>query len=221
MPLYIVRWPRAEASIVRANNEEHLRDILDELADPSCARWELYDGPLWIDFDLPTIPAEVGGDRKVDADAALGDDGGITFRVGIGSTDTTEAMRTTIASWAFPRLQAVVEERADALSGPIKRALSDEEAHWRNRFERALVAELEDMQVHLYRGRVERGQVKDPEQRTLLELLGVSKPPPWLAVMRRKLKRKLKQKRTKPKEAAEGVGVRLMSAELTAPTASP
>jgi hypothetical protein len=53
MPLYLVRWPDLSACIVRARNEDDLSVILDELADPSDCRWSIYNGPLWIEFELP------------------------------------------------------------------------------------------------------------------------------------------------------------------------
>jgi hypothetical protein len=39
MPVYIVRWPREEVSLVRARYEQHLCRILDEIGDPGCACW--------------------------------------------------------------------------------------------------------------------------------------------------------------------------------------
>jgi hypothetical protein len=53
MPLYIVRWPGFRASLVKAQNEEELVDVLDEVADPAGCKWAVYRGPLWIDFDIP------------------------------------------------------------------------------------------------------------------------------------------------------------------------
>ena len=47
VPIYIVRWANRSASIVRARNEEHLEQLLDEVGDPGAALWEEYDGPLW------------------------------------------------------------------------------------------------------------------------------------------------------------------------------
>jgi hypothetical protein len=33
MPLYLVGWPGLEASIVRADDVEHLTDVLDEVGE--------------------------------------------------------------------------------------------------------------------------------------------------------------------------------------------
>jgi hypothetical protein len=53
MPLYLVRWPSLAASLVRAENENELLAILDEAADPGGCTYEIYRGPVWIDFDVP------------------------------------------------------------------------------------------------------------------------------------------------------------------------
>lgn len=52
MPLYVVRWPNLSAALVRAEDEVDLIDILDEEANPSGCRWEVYHGPLFVDFAL-------------------------------------------------------------------------------------------------------------------------------------------------------------------------
>ena len=53
MPLYLVRWPTLAASLVRAPDEGELLDILDEAADPGGCTYEVYRGPVWIDFEVP------------------------------------------------------------------------------------------------------------------------------------------------------------------------
>jgi len=53
MPIYIVRWPDLSASLVRADSEEELPTILDQLANPEGCEWSVYDGPLFIDIRLP------------------------------------------------------------------------------------------------------------------------------------------------------------------------
>jgi hypothetical protein len=53
MPLYIVRWPNLSAAIVRAENHDHLLDILDEEGNAEGCKIEEYDGPLYVDFELP------------------------------------------------------------------------------------------------------------------------------------------------------------------------
>lgn len=53
MPLYLVRWPGLRASLVRARSEAELLDTLDEVASPGECTWQVYRGPLWIDFQVP------------------------------------------------------------------------------------------------------------------------------------------------------------------------
>lgn len=50
MPLYLVRWPNLDLALVQAKNEDDLKDILDEVADPASATWQVYRGPLYIGF---------------------------------------------------------------------------------------------------------------------------------------------------------------------------
>jgi len=53
MPIYLVRWPDLAASLVRAQDDDELIDILDQVANPEGCEWSVYDGPLFIDFQLP------------------------------------------------------------------------------------------------------------------------------------------------------------------------
>src|SRR2546425_11945635 len=53
MPIYLVRWPDLSASLVQADGEEHLLDILDQVGNPDDCEWNIYEGPLFIDFRLP------------------------------------------------------------------------------------------------------------------------------------------------------------------------
>lgn len=39
MPLYLVRWPEMNASLVSARDEEDLLDTLDQVADSEGASW--------------------------------------------------------------------------------------------------------------------------------------------------------------------------------------
>lgn len=42
MPLYIVRWPNLSASLIQADDEDHLQELFDEIGDPGAAIWEEY-----------------------------------------------------------------------------------------------------------------------------------------------------------------------------------
>jgi hypothetical protein len=53
MPVYLARWPGMSASFVSARNEVDLLDTLDQVDDSEGASWTLYQGPVWIYFDLP------------------------------------------------------------------------------------------------------------------------------------------------------------------------
>src|SRR2546426_6261306 len=53
MSIYLVRWPDLSASLVPADGDEQLLDILDQVGNPDDCEWNIYDGPLFIDFRLP------------------------------------------------------------------------------------------------------------------------------------------------------------------------
>ena len=154
MPLYLVRWPGLEASIVRADDEDHLTDILDEVASPTEASWTVYDGPLWIDVS-PGLEARreegdgekwtVGGADKVAEQPWLG------AVMQDGDSETAAEMMEAIFEGAFPNLAKVIEEAEEEKLDPKKirsaamrdlaehapsgvlpgglRALEDEEGH--------------------------------------------------------------------------------------------
>lgn len=118
MPLYLVRWPGLEASIVRADDEDHLTDILDEVASPTEATWSEYDGPLWVDVKLGITLAgdEEEGWRLEGVEEAAADP-----TLGIALTnpddcDTAGEMFDAVFAKAFPNLAGLLESAADESS---------------------------------------------------------------------------------------------------------
>src|SRR4051812_25989076 len=53
MPLYLVRWPSLTATLIRAGSEAELMDVIDEVGTPGVCTWNVYRGPLMIDFTVP------------------------------------------------------------------------------------------------------------------------------------------------------------------------
>jgi len=79
--LYLVKWEDGTFALVAAEDDESLVCILDQLSDPTAASWQVYDGPLWLEFpridaDLPSTgdlePHSIGIGRP---SAAETDDG--------------------------------------------------------------------------------------------------------------------------------------------------
>ena len=64
MPMYLVRWPDLSASLVQAEGEEHLLDILDQVGNADDCEWCIYNGPLFIDFRLPVEWSIQDGGRR-------------------------------------------------------------------------------------------------------------------------------------------------------------
>lgn len=109
MPLYLVRWPTLVASIVRADDEDHLTDILDEVASPSDAVWTEYHGPLWVDF-APGIHAQFEGDDwKLSGVEAAASEPLLGASVATDDGDTVGEMFHTVLAKAFPHLYAIIE----------------------------------------------------------------------------------------------------------------
>ena len=119
MPLYLVRWPTLAASLVRAQDEDELLDIHDEAADPGGCTYEVYRGPVWIDFDVPfgvrdrtpegtvpTDPSDFVVEPTPDFDGAVDFDI-LTVRTPV--TDAAGEMRDEVLRGAFPELAEFID----------------------------------------------------------------------------------------------------------------
>jgi len=172
MPLYVVRWPAFNVSLVRARNEEELLDILDEVADPGACRWAVYKGPVFIDLDLPVQPKQSEGETAALSDADIELEGvenletdGSLFNLSVADGDTASEMKRAIGKWAFPHLMRAIES-AEELR-PKKKALV-----------KALRAELREMIQYNWRT-AQLDRRRDPEA-AILQELGLTVAPPWL-----------------------------------------
>jgi len=114
MPLYLVRWPTLVASIVRADDEDHLTDILDEVASPSEAVWTEYDGPLWVDIALGIDAQHEQAEWKLSGieEAARAPSLGAELRS--EDCDTSEEMLESILATAFPHLAELLDTSQEA-----------------------------------------------------------------------------------------------------------
>lgn len=122
MPIYMVRWPELTVSLVSASDEKELRDRLDEVADPGGCTWEIYEGPLWVDFNLP-VKVDLGDrkdkrrplspeDVKINIDELAQDPSRLVLSDG-GSGDTGYEMCEQLREFAFPTLQRTLEAASD------------------------------------------------------------------------------------------------------------
>ncbi len=144
MPLYLVRWPGLEASLIRASSEEHLIDVIDEVGDPGACTWEIYRGPLWINFSLPAkykVRKSTTG-RIEPADVVVADVAKVAeFALDVDpypECDTGEWMRHAIMRSAFPRVESALDgpdEEADveAVVGAVVRELVEHDRTTSNR----------------------------------------------------------------------------------------
>jgi hypothetical protein len=130
MGLYIVTWPDLSASLVSAKDETALFDTLDEVDDPSHCTWSPYDGPVWIDFDLPRKPGPVAEDEDPSFDAqAIVDAHGDGERVGgihacCGPDSETQGeMLESVATYAWPHLSEVLDRDTPPTIRQVQAAL--------------------------------------------------------------------------------------------------
>lgn len=147
MPIYIVRWPDLSASLVRAEGEDDLLDILDQVGNPDDCEWSVYNGPLFIDFLLP-VEWSIQDDRRsapVEPDQVIIGDVG---RLAAGNVVETMQLRLAegndgyetgmeVLRLAFPKLHAAIERFSDGESIDGEEALPEPELR------KALYAELE------------------------------------------------------------------------------
>lgn len=121
MPLYVVRWPGLQASLVRARDEDDLLDKLDEVSDPGGCTYKVYKGPVWVDFTLPftirdvtphkRVPTEPA-DFTVDADPEFdGDLNPTVLKPEMPGADSAYDMCAKVLQFAFPSLFRYMERR--------------------------------------------------------------------------------------------------------------
>ena len=119
MTIYLVRWPSLTASLVRAESDEDLLDILDQAANPDWCEWSVYDGPLAVDFRLPAewrIRNERPGQPIAPDQIVVGDLGPLAQRyvvaameVGPGVEEEGVHMADRVLEKAFPKVHTAVE----------------------------------------------------------------------------------------------------------------
>ncbi|MET0342729.1 MAG: hypothetical protein ABW252_17110 [Polyangiales bacterium] len=165
MPIYLVRWPGAKASLVRARDEDELRLILDDAGDPGTARWTEYKGPFWLDLELPTAASRAGEARV--ADAAVVRARAVPLEVRFGEGEAGQAMREVVARWALPHVQAVVDALNEAPAvtkrEPPARAVARSRT-WRARVRSAVAADEAAMTVLAHRRRERDASPADAER---------------------------------------------------------
>jgi hypothetical protein len=142
MPIYLVRWPDLSAALVKANSEDHLLDILDEVANPEGCSWSVYRGPLFLDFALPArVELKEGPspirreDIEVHGISELAEGG--LLEVTIPGTDTGAEMSEAIEKKAFPHIFKVRHGRGrEGTEAELRKAVDAEiqtlvRASWR------------------------------------------------------------------------------------------
>jgi len=147
MPIYLVRWPDLSASLVQAEGEEHLLDILDQVGNPDDCEWSIYEGPLFIDFRLP-VEWNIQDDRHTTSigpqQAVIGDVRSIVtgnivqaMQLCLAGGDDGYETGAEVLRLAFPKLHAAMERFYDG------KPLDGEEAVPEAELRRILRAELE------------------------------------------------------------------------------
>src|SRR5438128_830280 len=124
MPIYLVRWPDLSASMVQADGEEHILDILDQVGNPDDCEWNIYEGPLFIDFRLPvewSIQDARGGTLDAPQQVILADVGGLatgnaveSLQLCLADADDGYETGAEVLRLAFPKLHAAMERFYEA-----------------------------------------------------------------------------------------------------------
>lgn len=124
MPIYLVRWPDLSAALVRAPDEEELVVILDQVGNADACEWWVYEGPLFMDFQLPvewSLHEQRSEQPMGPEQIEIGDVGDLTdgdvvgaLRVSLASGDDGYAMGEEIIRQAFPKLQAVIDRSVES-----------------------------------------------------------------------------------------------------------
>ncbi|MDY0004854.1 MAG: hypothetical protein RBU30_26385 [Polyangia bacterium] len=122
MPIYVVRWPEPLVSLISARDEEELMYRLDEAADPGGCTWQVYKGPIWVDFELP-VKIDIGDPkdkrRPLAPEDVEVDVGGLAQNpwqlvpTDPQAGDTPHEMYDRIRRFAFPALQRILENPPD------------------------------------------------------------------------------------------------------------
>lgn len=154
MPIYLVRWPTLRASLVYARNRDELLDTLDQVDDPGGCTFQVYRGPVWIDFELPFRIRDVTPDKKIPTEPAdytvdpaenfTGELAGL-LAPDLPPADDVHEMCESVLRGAFPRLHAHIErERERDFAGPPEPPEAPPEKY-PPELRAALVAELEPL----------------------------------------------------------------------------
>jgi len=138
MPIYLVRWPELSASLVRADSEDDLPFILDQVANTEGCEWNRYEGPLFINFRLPAkwhIEDQRSEEPVVPHQVVIDDVGPMAtvnvvdaLELSLGQGDDGLDTGLEIVRSAFPDIHALVEKRYESSEGQdLEGGLSDAE----------------------------------------------------------------------------------------------
>jgi hypothetical protein len=120
--LYLVKWNDGTFAIVAAEDDDALVDTLDQLGDPGGASWQVYDGPLWLEF--PRIDSDIPPSEEIDP-----------FTIGIGRPSAAE----TDDGGEF--VNAVLEAIHPELAALRAKAIHEERPITRSEFDKAVKAD--------------------------------------------------------------------------------
>ena len=148
MLIYLVRWPDLSASLVQADGEEHLLDILDQVGNPDDCEWSIYEGPLFIDFRLPvewSVQDGRSGTPVTPQQVVIENMGGMApgnvveaMQLCLAEGDDGYETGAEVLRLAFPKLHAAIEGAYEGGEPP-----DPEDALPKAELRKALHAELE------------------------------------------------------------------------------
>ncbi len=117
MTLYLVKWDDGSFALVSAEDDDALFYTLDQLGDPGAASWQVYDGPLWLEF--PPLEKSMAPKGHIDPfDLDLG-------RAAVPDTDDGSEFTDAVLTAVHPKLSALRRQAMDD-ERPITRAEFDQ-----------------------------------------------------------------------------------------------
>lgn len=178
--LYLVRWPELRASLVSARDESDLLDILDQIDDPGGCVYNVYRGPIWVDFVLPVKIRDITPEKPdatdvtdftVDPTAEFEAPMSLeALRPEVPPCDWGHIMRESVMRGAFPHLYEWTEANEE-----------DVEAEpYPDDLRKALVADLDPLVKHCQARKALHAR-EDPAAELMKSMDVTVMPPTWVA----------------------------------------
>lgn len=116
MPLYLGTLFTGDAAIIQARDREELAELVDEVGPYEPRAWAVYNGPLFVPFQLivPPAPEDEPSEELLDT---LSESGAIMAPAMCGVSASETDMLEQVSEFVFPELCAIGLRAREAASG--------------------------------------------------------------------------------------------------------